>query len=114
MSPAHPIQAGSRVHRLRRHQFLTLKRPRGLCLRAERGTLWVTVDGWPDDIELNAGQSRVFDGRATVVVGALGGDAVLSTTPTRSPGGRPWLRRWLSAWSAAPAPGAAEDSPVKA
>ena len=70
-----------RVLRLRRNHFISLQRPRGICLRAERGTLWITVDGEPDDIELAPGQSRVFDGRARVIVGSLGGDAVLSAKP---------------------------------
>ncbi len=91
------------VHRLRRHQFLSLRKPLGLCVRAERGSLWVTVDGEPEDIELSAGESRVFKGRATVVVGTLGGDAVFSTT---APKALFWARRlqaWLRAW-ANPAP----------
>jgi hypothetical protein len=63
---------------LPRDTFLHLDRPPVLCLRAERGTLWVTVDGEPEDIALRAGQGRVFDGRAPITVGAVGGDAVLS------------------------------------
>jgi hypothetical protein len=88
-------QPRSRVHRLRRHQFVSLRRPQGLCLRAERGTLWVTVDGDPADIELAPGDSRVFDGRATVVVGTLGGDAVLSVTARRSTAWMARLRGWM-------------------
>lgn len=85
------------LHRLRRHQFLSLRRPHGLCLRAERGSLWVTVDGEPADIELGPGDSRIFDGPATVVVGTLGGDAVLSATGPAAPAMPAWTR-WLSAW----------------
>lgn len=83
------------LHRLRRHQFLRLPKPQGLCLRAERGSLWVTVDGDPADIELAPGQSRLFDGLASVLVGTLGGDAVISTTTKAA---APWtsrLRIWL-------------------
>lgn len=69
------------ARRLRRGQFLHFTHPRQLCLRAERGSLWITVDGEPDDIELDAGHSRVFDGRSMVLVGSLGGDAVLSAVP---------------------------------
>ena len=92
----HPKPTPSaRVQRLRRHQFLTLRQPRGLCLRAERGTLWVTIDGDSADIELEAGQSRQFTGPETVVVGALGGDAVFSTTPVSARSPRRGWREWL-------------------
>ncbi len=93
----------SAVHRLRRHQFLSLRKPRGLCVRTERGSLWVTVDGEPEDIELSAGESRVFEGLATVVVGTLGGDAVFSTTPPKALFWARRLQAWLRAW-ANPAP----------
>ncbi len=66
------------ARRLRRGQVLRFDRPRRLCVRAERGALWITVDGEREDIELDAPQSRVFDGRATVLVSAIGGDAVLT------------------------------------
>ena len=66
------------ARRLRRDQFLSLQPRQALCLRAERGTLWVTVDGELADIQLDAGQSRQFDRSARLVVGALGGDAVLT------------------------------------
>lgn len=80
MTTPFPHRRTTTLHRLRRHQFLTLERARDLCLRAERGTLWVTVDGDVADIEIDAGERRVFDGPATVVVGTLGGDAVLSVS----------------------------------
>ncbi len=90
------------VRRLRRGQFLHFRRPRQLCLRAERGSLWITVDGEPDDIELDAGDSRVFDGPARVLVGSLDGDAVVSATPVRrghaAPAWRLRLQSWLG-WS---------------
>lgn len=83
------------LHRLRRNHLLALPQPRGLCLRAERGTLWVTIDGEAEDIELEPGHSRVFDGQATVRVSALGGPAILSATvPTRA-SWRQRLRGWL-------------------
>ncbi len=87
--------AATTLHRLRGHQFLSLHKPKGLCVRAQRGFLWLTVDGDPTDIELAPGEWRVFDGSANVVVGTLGGDAVLSTT---TPAASPWvarLRDWL-------------------
>jgi len=95
----HP-HASTTLHRLRRHQFLRLPRPQGLCLRAERGTLWVTVDGDLADIELAPGQSRVFDGPASVLVGTLRGDAVMSTTTKTA---APWTSR-LRVWLGSPTP----------
>ena len=84
------------ARRLCRGEFLRFTRPQRLCLRAERGTLWVTVDGQPDDIELDAGQSRVFDGDAMVLVSALGGDAALSATGlARTPSWRQRLHAWF-------------------
>ena len=99
-----PIEAFS--CRLRHGQFLHFRRPRQLCLRAERGSLWITVDGEPDDIELDAGDSRVFDGRALVLVSSLGGDAVVSATPLRpesaAPAGPAWVQRIVSGLGLAP------------
>lgn len=93
---SNPVKPFAR--RLRRGQFLHFQRPRQLCLRAERGSLWITVDGEPDDIELDAGQSRIFDGRARVLVSSLGGDAVISAVPLRQqPGRRTWWAR-LQSW----------------
>jgi len=92
MKSNHP----STLRRLRRHQALSIRRPRQLCLRAERGSLWITVEGEPTDIALDPGQRRVFDGPCTVVVSALGGDAVFSLTPLSPP--QPWSQRlfgWL-------------------
>lgn len=61
---------------LDRTQVLRLKQPAGLCLQVNRGTLWVTVDGRPDDLELVAGERLCFDaGTAPVVIGTLGGAA---------------------------------------
>lgn len=86
------VNALPRHLRLPRDRFLHIRRPPVLCLRAEQGTLWVTVDGQPEDISIHAGQGRVFDGRAPLTVGAVGGDAVLSAVAlARRPGP---LQRW--------------------
>lgn len=80
------------VSRLRRDQFLRFEHPRGLCLRAEQGALWVTVDGEPDDITLEPGACRVFNGDEGVLVGTFRGDAVLCATAARNiPRWREWL-----------------------
>jgi hypothetical protein len=84
------------ARRLRRNQFLHFRHPRRLCVRAESGTLWITVDGEPDDIELHAGASRVFDGGAPVIVGVLGGTAVVTATQRPALGWRERLRQLLA------------------
>lgn len=87
----HPVRTTT-LHRLRGHQALSLRRPNGLCVRAERGSLWVTVEGDLADIELAPGDSRTFEGPATVVVSTLRGDAVASITATPAPA---WTERLL-------------------
>jgi len=77
------------VRSLRRDQFLRFEHPRGLQLRAEQGALWVTVDGESDDITIEAGNSRVFDGDAALLVGTFRQDAVLAAcVPHRRPNWR--------------------------
>ncbi len=85
---------------LRRREVARFPHPRQLCLRVQRGTLWVTVDGEPDDIELDAGAGRVFNA-GTVRVTALGGDAEFTAT-TLSPPLASWRAR-LVAWLRGPA-----------
>lgn len=67
-----------------------------VCLYAERGTLWVTQDGEPDDVQLDAGQWRRFDGRARLTVGSLGGEAAVRVTRLAAPaqGLAGWAARW--------------------
>jgi hypothetical protein len=79
--------------RLSRHEFLRFRPRQPLRLRAECGTLWVTLDGHPEDIEIDSGHGRTFDGRDTLTVGTLGGDAVLSATALPAP--QSWAQRWL-------------------
>ena len=91
--------------RLRPDDFLHFQHPPVLRLQAEAGTLWVTVDGEPDDIQIEAGESRVLDGRAPITVGTLGGDAVLSATAlSQREGARAWWLE-LGAWLHLPVAG---------
>ena len=90
----HPVRTTT-LHRLRGHQALSLRQPKGLCVRAERGSLWVTVEGDLADIELAPGDSRIFEGPATVVVSTLGGDAVASVTAKAAPAWTQRLLGWL-------------------
>jgi hypothetical protein len=67
-----------------------------LQLSAVHGVLWVTVDGEPEDIVLEAGESRRFDGRRPVLAMALGGPARLRALPT-VPAARGWRWPWQTA-----------------
>ncbi len=60
---------------LDRGQFLRLSDPAGLALQVLSGTLWITRDGEPQDLELVAGQRLRLEGRAPAVIGTLGGAA---------------------------------------
>jgi hypothetical protein len=72
-------------------------------LTVDRGTVWVTQDGEPEDIQLDAGGRRDFDGHTRLMVGTLGGEATLQVAPLPRPhaaAGLPWLHRWLgSLWN---------------
>ena len=95
------------AQRLRRHEFQRFENPRQLCLRAERGTLWVTIDDQPDDIVLQAGERVVLDGKMRALVTPLGGSVAYSATPlqrrqglverlTAALAGAPLSRAWAS------------------
>ena len=64
-----------RTLRLDRSHFVRLARPGGWQVRARRGTLWITIDGEPQDIELEPGESYTFAPGAPALLGAIGGDA---------------------------------------
>lgn len=82
------------LRRLRRGQVLRLPRPQGWCVRAERGTAWLTIDGRPEDITLDKGQSHRIAARDTALVTALGGDLVVSLVPPVRAAG--WRERLAS------------------
>jgi hypothetical protein len=79
------------LKRLRRGQVLRLPRPQGWCVRAERGTAWLTIDGRPEDITLDKGESYHIAARERALVTPLGGDVVLSLVPPARPAG--WRER---------------------
>lgn len=81
--------------RLGRQDFLRFDDHRARRLQADCGTLWVTLDGEPADIEIAAGHSHVFDGRAALTVGTLGGPAVLRAEILPKP--HPWASRLRAA-----------------
>lgn len=74
---------------LARRQSIRIERPLHARLRAERGALWITIDGEAQDIELAAGASYEFDSEASAVVGAFE-DAVF--TAVQPPARRWWQR----------------------
>ena len=84
--------------RLGRDDFLRFTGHRAVRLQADRGTLWVTLDGEPDDIEIDAGSSRVFDGHAAITVGTLGGPAVFSAEALGQPDWSERLRAAAQRW----------------
>lgn len=79
----------------------TLRVPAPARVFAERGVLWITVDGETEDILLEAGECRSFESTRPIVVYALGGDAQFAVSPlaARPAGHRrgTWLERGL-AW----------------
>jgi hypothetical protein len=90
--------------RLGRADFLHLA-ARPVRLSVERGTVWVTQDGEPEDIQIEAGSRRDFDGHTRVMVGTLGGEATLRVAElprTHTALSLPRLQRWIgSLWTGA-------------
>ena len=70
--------------RLGRADFIHLA-ARPVRLVVDRGTLWVTQDGEPEDIEIDAGGQRDFDGHARLTIGTLGGETELRLVPLPRP-----------------------------
>jgi Protein of unknown function (DUF2917) len=65
-------------------QSTRLTEARTSRLASAAGTLWITIDNDPRDIVLEAGEGFEVTGDAPVIVGALGGPAVLSLVPACS------------------------------
>ena len=83
--------------RLGRADFIHLA-ARPVRLVVDRGTLWVTQDGEPEDIEIDAGGQRDFDGHTRLTIGTLGGVAELRLVPLPRPRAATallGLPRWL-------------------
>jgi len=88
------MNAAPATLRLARHEVRRFDH--AVLVRAEAGTLWLTVDGEPDDIVLEAGDSRAFDGHAPVLATPLGGEALFSVVPATQ-AGLSWTARWRRA-----------------
>jgi hypothetical protein len=72
------------------HRFVRIAAGEPVRLCADAGTLWVTIDGEPTDIEVDAGHCREFADHAPMLVSALGGTATVTVTPLVSRS--PWRR----------------------
>ncbi len=98
MNPEHAMNhplSGCRP--LARGEFLHL-RGTPVRLRAERGSLWITQDGDPDDVLLDAGQAHDFTALAPLVIGALSDGALVRVTALQPPRPAwPGWRAWLGA-----------------
>jgi len=66
---------------LERGQSTRLTGVRTAHLASAAGTLWVTIDNDPRDIVLEAGEGFDVTGDEPLLVGALGGPAVLDLGP---------------------------------
>lgn len=88
-------------HRLGPTDFLHLP-ARPVRLIVDQGTIWVTQHGETEDILVDPGGWRDFDGHAGLMVSSLGGDATLQMVPlppVRAQAGLLGLQRWLgSRW----------------
>ena len=69
-------------------QVLRFEHPASVC--AQAGTVWLTIDGEPQDIVLERGECRSFDGRSTVFVTPLSSNARVSL---RKQASAPWTQR---------------------
>lgn len=59
------------VNGLRKGQLLALRGRRGDRIESRRGALWVTQDGDPTDVVLDAGEAHVLEHDARVLIQAL-------------------------------------------
>lgn len=73
-SPATPARGAAQS--LPKGATLVLRRPLGCTVECERGSLWITFDGEPDDIVLDAGERHVAERRSRMLVHALDDSAL--------------------------------------
>ena len=81
------------VNGLRRGQLLALRGRRGVRIESRRGAVWVTQDGDPNDVVLDAGQSHVLERDAPVLIQALD-PAWVSVQGGADASAAPWRRLW--------------------
>ena len=81
------------VNGLRRGQLLALRGRRGLRIESRRGAIWVTQDGDPNDVVLDAGQAHVLERDAPVLIQALD-PACVAVDAGADVRHAPWKRLW--------------------
>jgi hypothetical protein len=85
----------SPVRGLRKGQLLAVAGQRGARIESRRGAVWVTQDGVPDDVVLDAGQAHVLEHDAPVLIQALDAACVAVQVPAGAalaPLQRAWQR----------------------
>lgn len=82
----------SLVNGLRKGQLLALRGRRGARIESRRGAVWVTQDGDPNDVVLDAGEAHVLDHDAPVLIQALDAACVAVQAPAADPAARLWPR----------------------
>ena len=101
--PVSLTHEGSLPVSLRSGESLTLDRACGARVRCDAGRLWITEEGCPDDILLEAGQSMRLERDQRAVVLALG-VARVAVQPAIEPVPVPWPTRrqqHFGTWSTA-------------
>ena len=87
------------------NQVLALPEAQGACVTSESGTVWITQDGDPRDIVLQAGETACLEREATTLVQAFSPARIRIAEPRRSPRLtllqrlRRWLRGPAQAWA---------------
>lgn len=78
-----------------------LRFDRAVRLQVDQGALWLTVDGEPDDLQLEPGEVFEHDGHARLVATPLGGPADVSSRELPTPPARwhAWFAPLLSRYS---------------
>lgn len=84
--------------RLRNDQFLQVKRRQMICLRADIGTLWVAQDNTPGHIQIDPDENRIFESPDHIIVSTMGGNAVVTVTPSNRQNGP--LKIWVHSLTA--------------
>lgn len=88
---------------LSRHEVRAFAGHPGLSIASHRGRIWITQDGDPRDVVIDAGESHALDRDGPVYLQALDAawvtmPATLEAPPTREPG--LWARLSRAAFSA--------------
>jgi Protein of unknown function (DUF2917) len=83
----------SPVRGLHKGQLLAVAGQRGARIESRRGAVWVTQDGNPDDVVLDAGQVHVLERNSPVLIQALDAACVAVQVPVND-AAAPLMRAW--------------------